>query len=159
MTGKKQTTTIEYIGHVRSPRTEMTDDHWGSVISEIVVNEKIPLSALKGLDSFSHLEIVFHMDQVDQNKIVYQDRHPRNNTDWPSVGIFAQRAKGRPNAIGVSRCALLKMNGNRLTVKALDAIDGTPVIDIKPYVNEFGPIGEVRQPGWITELMKNYYKD
>ena len=148
----------EYIGHISSPRKDMEDDNWGNVVSIIKLDSRFPVSSLKGLEEFSHLEIVFHMNQVDKSKIVTQDRHPRNNQEWPSVGIFSQRAKGRPNAIGVSRCELLEINQSEIKVKSLDAIDKTPILDIKPYVKEFGLIGEVRQPKWIDELMEDYYK-
>ena len=77
--------------------------------------------------------------------------------DWPKIGIFAQRGKNRPNRIGVSVCRLVKVEGLKITVEELDAIDGTPVLDVKPYIREFGPRGEVRQPGWATELMTEYY--
>ena len=73
------------------------------------------------------------------------------------MGIFAQRAKGRPNRIGVTVCRLLAVEGLTLTVQALDAIDGTPVLDLKPYMAEFGPRGEIRQPAWSRELMAGYW--
>jgi tRNA (Thr-GGU) A37 N-methylase len=84
-------------------------------------------------------------------------RHPRGNTEWPKVGIFAQRAKMRPNRIGVTTCRLLEVDGLTLRVQGLDAIDGTPVVDLKPYMREFGPRGDVRQPQWSTELMAGYW--
>jgi tRNA (Thr-GGU) A37 N-methylase len=71
--------------------------------------------------------------------------------------VSAQRAKGRPNGIGVSRCRLLRIEGLRLTVEGLDAITGSPVLDIKPYMVELGLRGEVRQPAWATQLMADYY--
>jgi tRNA-Thr(GGU) m(6)t(6)A37 methyltransferase TsaA len=148
-----------YIGYVSSPRKEMSDDHWGKVISKMVLSSNLPEESLKGLEAFSHLEIIFHMDQVKPEKIVTGVRHPRGNEEWPAVGVFAQRAKARPNGLGVSRCRLLDIKGRELTVQALDAIDGTPVLDIKPYMNEFAPIGEVKQPAWSSELMRDYYND
>ncbi|MDT0347467.1 TrmO family methyltransferase domain-containing protein [Streptomyces litchfieldiae] len=84
-------------------------------------------------------------------------RHPRGNADWPLVGIFAQRGKDRPNRLGVSRCWLLGVEGLDVRVRGLDAVHGTPVLDLKPYMAEFGPQGEVRQPDWATELMRAYY--
>jgi tRNA (Thr-GGU) A37 N-methylase len=85
-------------------------------------------------------------------------RHPRNRLDWPKVGIFAQRGKNRPNRIGVTICRLLSVRGLSLEVADLDAIDGTPVLDIKPYMREFAARGEIRQPAWATELMREYWK-
>ena len=73
------------------------------------------------------------------------------------MGIFAQRAKARPNRIGVTTCALVGVDGLELRVRGLDAVDGTPVLDVKPHVVEFGPRGPVRQPAWMTELMAGYW--
>jgi tRNA (Thr-GGU) A37 N-methylase len=84
-------------------------------------------------------------------------RIPRGNPAWPSVGIFAQRAKDRPNRIGLATCELLGVEGTVLRVRGLDAIDGTPVLDIKPYMAEFAPRGTTRQPQWSHELMASYY--
>jgi tRNA (Thr-GGU) A37 N-methylase len=84
-------------------------------------------------------------------------RHPRGNVAWPKVGIFAQRGKNRPNRIGATICALISVDGLTLRVCGLDAIDGTPVLDIKPVMRGFLPRGEVREPGWATELMKAYW--
>ena len=84
-------------------------------------------------------------------------RRPRGRADWPEVGIFAQRAKARPNRIGVGTCALLGVEGLTLRVRGLDAIDGTPVLDVKPHVLEMGPRGEVHEPEWMTELMRDYW--
>ena len=73
------------------------------------------------------------------------------------VGIFAQRGKDRPNRIGVTVCSLLGVDGLTLRVRGLDAIDGTPVLDIKPVMRGFLPRGEVREPEWAGELMKGYW--
>ena len=97
------------------------------------------------------------MHQVELSKIETEARHPRNNTDWPKIGIFAQRGKNRPNQIGTTICQIKKVEGTTLHLIGLDAIDGTPVLDIKPWVKEFGPRGEIKQPSWITELMKEYW--
>jgi len=148
------------IGVVRAPRTEVIDDLWGGVISTIEIDpEQFSEEITEGLGAFSHLEVVFLMDRVEPQKIQTGARHPRGNPDWPVVGIFAQRAKWRPNRIGVSRCRLLQVEGLTLTVEGLDAIDNTPVLDIKPWLEEFGPRGEVRQPEWSHELMEDYYSE
>lgn len=150
--------TLRPIGVVQSPRDEPLDDFWADVVSTIVLDEtQFSPEALFELDTFSHLEVVFYMHKVQEHKIRRGARHPRNRKEWPEVGIFAQRAKGRPNQLGVSRCCILKVEGLSVTVSHLDAIDGTPVLDIKPFLQEMGPVGEVRQPAWSTELMKHYY--
>ncbi len=146
------------IGRVGSPRAEPLDDDWDSVTATVTLDaEQFTPDALDGLTEFSHVEVVYVFDRVDPAGIQTRARHPRSNPEWPQVGIFAQRAKGRPNRIGVSVCRLLGVDGLTLTVHALDAIDGTPVLDVKPYLAEFAPRGEVRQPGWSRELMSGYW--
>jgi tRNA (Thr-GGU) A37 N-methylase len=100
---------------------------------------------------------VFLFDRVHHKDIASGARHPRGRVDWPAVGILAQRAKSRPNRIGVTVCELLGVDGLTLEVKGLDAIDGTPVLDVKPYMVAFGPRGVVRQPAWVEELMRDYW--
>lgn len=150
--------TMTPIGWVRGGRTEPVDDDWGEVTSDIVVHDRFPPDALDGLDAFSHLEVVFVFDRVDEQAITSGARHPRGRTDWPQVGIFAQRAKGRPNRIGVTTCELVAVADRVVTVRGLDAIDGTPVLDLKPYMVEFAPRTPVRQPAWSTELMRGYWR-
>ncbi|WP_057915464.1 SAM-dependent methyltransferase [Peribacillus muralis] len=151
---------LEPIGLIKNDRVHLDDDYWGEVISEIILDRsKFKEDCLFGLEQFSHIEVIFYMNKVEPEKIQLNARHPRNRTDWPKVGIFSQRAKARPNQIGVSRCELLKVEGLKMTVRALDAIDQTPVLDIKPYMAEFGPIGQVNQPDWSKELMENYYSN
>jgi tRNA (adenine37-N6)-methyltransferase len=89
--------------------------------------------------------------------VVTGARHPRGNTNWPVVGIFAQRGKNRPNRLGATMVRVLAVEGRTIRVAGLDAIDGTPVVDIKPVIGEFLPRGEIRQPRWATELMKTYW--
>jgi tRNA (adenine37-N6)-methyltransferase len=149
---------VEPIGRVESSRTLAIDDDWGAVTATITLDgEQFTAESLAGLSEFSHIELVFVFDGVDPDDIERGARHPRGNTQWPRVGIFAQRAKMRPNRIGVSVCALLGIDGLTLTVQGLDAIDGTPVLDVKPYMAEFGPRGDVRQPAWSRELMASYW--
>jgi tRNA (adenine37-N6)-methyltransferase len=149
---------IEPIGWVHSPRAEPTDDDWESITSTVVLDsERFAVDVVLGLQEFSHVEVVFLFDRVDPDDVQTAARHPRGNPDWPRVGIFAQRAKGRPNRIGTTVCRLLSVEGLTLTVHALDAIDGTPVVDVKPYMVEFGPRGEVRQPAWSHQLMAGYW--
>ncbi|MFF3446777.1 SAM-dependent methyltransferase [Streptomyces sp. NPDC002667] len=146
------------IGVVSSPRKEITDDHWGGVEAVIRLDSGVfGLDALAGLDTFSHLEVVFLFHKVAPEQVHRGARHPRGNAEWPQIGVLAQRVKNRPNRLGVSRCELLKVEGADLYIRGLDAIDGTPVLDIKPYMTEFAPRGEVRQPAWSHELMHEYY--
>jgi tRNA (adenine37-N6)-methyltransferase len=145
------------IGVVRSPREEVRDDQWGGMESRIVLDPSFETDALDGIEEFSHAEILFFFDRVDPAKIVAGARHPRNNRAWPAVGIFAQRGKARPNRIGSTIVRVLRREGRVLTVAELDAVDGTPVLDIKPVMREFLPREEVRQPRWSSELMQRYW--
>lgn len=149
---------MDAIGHVSSPRTEPIDDDWDAIISTITLDPaRFTADALVGLDAYSHVEVVFQFDRVEPEKVQCGARRPRNNPDWPEVGIFAQRAKNRPNRIGTCVCRVLGVTGLTLTVRGLDAIDGTPVLDLKPYMVEFGARGAVRQPPWSHELMAGYW--
>jgi tRNA-Thr(GGU) m(6)t(6)A37 methyltransferase TsaA len=149
---------IRPIGFVRSPRDEATDDFWGDIVSQIDLCDDVPTESLDGLDDFSHAEIIYLFDRVTPDKITTGARHPRGNTDWPLVGIFAQRAKNRPNRLGSSIVRILSRSGRILKVLALDAIDGTPVLDIKPVMTEFLPREPVRQSSWSHELMADYWR-
>ena len=148
---------LSTIAYVKNIRAEIQDDHWGDVVSVIELDSAFSEEALFQIESFSHAEIVFYFHLVDENKIETGARHPRNNESWPRVGIFAQRGKNRPNRLGVTTVKILKREGRQLFVQGLDAIDGTPVLDIKPVIKEFLPREEIRQPVWATELMKNYW--
>lgn len=148
---------IESIGRVSARRTEAEDDNWGVEQARIVLDERIPPEALTGIENFSHAEILFLFDQVDPAGVVTGMRRPRGNPAWPATGIFAQRAKNRPNRIGSTICRILAREGRTLTVEGLDAIDGTPVLDIKPVMREFLPREPVRQPEWSHELMRGYW--
>lgn len=149
--------TMVPIGVVRGGRADPIDDHWGDVAAEIVLDDRFPADALDGLDEFSHLDVVYVFHQVDETTITVGARHPRGRTDWPKVGIFAQRAKGRPNRVGVTTCEIVAVDGRVVRVRGLDAIDGTPVVDLKPYMVEFAPRSPVRQPAWAGELMQEYW--
>jgi tRNA-Thr(GGU) m(6)t(6)A37 methyltransferase TsaA len=148
------------IGRVSSPIRETVDDVWGNVRAEIRLDSaRFASESLFGLDQFSHVEIVFVFHMVNDKDVNPGARHPRGRKDWPRVGIFAQRAKNRPNRIGVTVCPLVSVTGLSIIVEGLDAVEGTPVLDVKPYMREFGPRGEVRQPAWSTELMSSYWNE
>ena len=149
--------TVEPIGRVSCPRTEPVDDDWGPIEATITLDERFDPSSLAGLEAFSHVEVVYLFDRVDPDRVQTAARRPRGNPDWPEVGIFAQRAKGRPNRLGVTRCELLTVAAREVRVRGLDAIDGTPVLDLKPHMTEFDARGPVRQPAWSHELMAGYW--
>ena len=148
---------IEPRAFVKNSRKEIVDDDWGAIVSSIELAENISQSSLKGIHEFSHLEIIFYFDKVDDRNIQYEARHPRNNKEFPEVGVFAQRGKNRPNKLGVTIVELVGVKQRVLTVKGLDALDGTPIIDIKPVMKEFLPKERVLQPTWSNTLMEKYW--
>ncbi|HEY0602675.1 MAG TPA: tRNA (N6-threonylcarbamoyladenosine(37)-N6)-methyltransferase TrmO [Herpetosiphonaceae bacterium] len=147
---------LEPIGTVRSPISEGVDENWGDVIAEIHLAEHLA-SGLQGLDQFSHVLIVFWMHQSSFDAASDLVRRPRGRADMPPVGIFAQRAKHRPNPIGITAAELIGVSGALLKVRGLDAIDGTPVLDIKPYVPAFDRVSGAAVPEWIERLMDGYF--
>ena len=148
---------VEPVATVVGGRAEPFDDDWDAVEAIVRLDPRFAPAALAGLEEFSHLEVVYVFDRVDPQAVETGARHPRGNLDWPRVGIFAQRAKDRPNRIGVGVCRLLGVDGRDLHVAGLDAVDGTPVLDVKPVMAEFLPRGELRQPAWSRELMAGYW--
>jgi tRNA-Thr(GGU) m(6)t(6)A37 methyltransferase TsaA len=150
--------TLHAIGYVRGGRGEVVDDDWGSVEAVIELDaSRFGPEALMGLDTFSHAEVIFLFDRVPDEKIETGARHPRGRADWPLVGIFAQRGKNRPNRLGLTTCEILAVEGTRLTVRGLDAVDGTPVLDIKPVMRGFAPRGALREPEWAGAIMADYW--
>jgi tRNA (adenine37-N6)-methyltransferase len=151
--------TLAPVGFVLGGRSEATDGDWGGVEAAIRLDgTRFGPDAVAGLDAFSHLVVVFQFHMVEPSDVQMGARRPRGNADWPEVGMFAQRAKMRPNRLGVSTCSLLGVEGLDLHVQGLDAIDGSPVLDVKPFMREFEPPdASVRQPSWSTELMRGYY--
>jgi tRNA (adenine37-N6)-methyltransferase len=150
---------LEPVGVVVGGRTDAVDDGWGVVEAVVRLDgTRFGIEAVAGLGAFSHLVVVFQFHLVDVSAVQTGSRRPRGNPDWPEVGMFAQRAKMRPNRLGVSACALVRVEGLELHVRGLDAIDGSPVLDVKPYMREFEPDeADVHQPAWASELMRGYY--
>ena len=148
--------TLIPVAFVQNTRTQPIDDDWAAIISEIVLADHIPTEAIQSITDSSHLEIIYYFDQVRDDAIVYSG-HPRGNPAYPLTGIFAQRKKDRPNRLGLCTVELVGVQDRTLFVKRLDAINGTPVLDIKPVFKEFMPVGAIRQPDWASDLMKKYW--
>jgi tRNA-Thr(GGU) m(6)t(6)A37 methyltransferase TsaA len=148
---------LKPIATVKNSRTEPIDDNWEAIIAEIELADDIPTEAFDSISDFSHLEIIYYFDKVKNDAIVFSGR-PRGNPNYPLVGILGQRKKDRPNQIGLTTVELLEHKGRTIKVRLLDAIDGTPILDIKPVFKEFQPKTEIRQPIWVADLMKNYWK-
>jgi tRNA (adenine37-N6)-methyltransferase len=149
--------TLHPIAHVVGGRTEPTDDFWGGTRSIIRIDDpRFAEESVQGLDEFSHLEIVFFFHLTDKEDLHFGARAARDNPTWPEVGVFGHRNMRRVNWLGVSRCKLIKVDGLDLHVEDLDAVDGSPVLDIKAWFEEMGPRGKLAQPSWVGEMLTDY---
>ena len=144
------------IGHVASVVTQQTDLGWGKIDSCIEIDPAYR-AGLAGLEQFSHLIVVTFLHQAQFDPERHLQRRPRGLATMPEVGIFAQRAKDRPNPIGITAVSLVKLSTEAITVQGLDAIDGTPVLDIKPYFPQFDRIENASVPEWVDRLMVGYF--
>ena len=143
------------IGEVKSPVPEAVDMNWGAVISEIVMKPEFA-PGLLGLGDFSHAIILTFLHEAKYVPEIHLRRHPQERLDMPFLGIFAQRARHRPNRIGVTACEIVEVTESRVKVRALDAINGTPVIDVKPYVPVYDR-KDATIPEWMENMMKGYF--
>ncbi len=142
---------LKAIATVKNKRAEPFDDNWGDVVSEIELADDIPTEAFDGIEDFSHLEIIYFFDKVVNEPIVFS-RRPRGNPAYPKVGVFAQRNKDRPNSIGLCTVELIEHQGRSIKVKYLDAINSTPILDIKPVFKEFAPKTTIKQAAWVSAI-------
>ena len=145
------------IAHIHNNRKAIDDDDWGNIVSDIILEEFLPEECLDGIQAYSHAEILFFLDRFEQGIDYPFSRHPRDNKSWPKVGIFAQRNKDRPNRIGLTTVRIVKQLSRTLIVEGLDAVDGTPVLDIKPVMTEYLPREPIYQPDWSHDLMRDYW--
>jgi tRNA-Thr(GGU) m(6)t(6)A37 methyltransferase TsaA len=143
------------VGFVRNTLHEAhRDTPWEKIESEIVVAEKWN-DALDGITEFSHIWIVFHLDRVLPPNELRIRPMKRDAQSVPLVGIFATRSPQRPNPIGITPVELLSRQGNVLRVRGLDALDGTAVLDIKPYLALGDVIGNSRAADWVKQYWRN----
>lgn len=145
---------MEPIGHVASDVDSPVDEGWGKVESRIVIREDL-VPALLGLEQFSHILVVFWMHHAPPVSVL--QRRPQGREDMPEMGLFSQRSRHRPNPIGITAVSLTGVAGNELLVRGLDAINGTPVLDIKPYYPAYDSRPEARVPEWVGRLMADYF--
>ena len=148
--------TLTPIGYVSNAVSEKKDDFWGSTVSTITLKEEFR-GGLTGLQDFSHAVILCYLDRAQYIPEKHLIRRPRNRADMPLLGIFSQRTKDHPNRIGLTTVEILSVSDTAIMVKGLDAIDGTPVLDIKPYFPAFDQ-RHARVPEWVDILMKNYFQ-
>ncbi|MFC2069085.1 tRNA (N6-threonylcarbamoyladenosine(37)-N6)-methyltransferase TrmO [Chloroflexota bacterium] len=145
---------MEPIGYVENDIDSPVDFGWEKVESSIVLRKNLS-SALSGLSEFSHIIVIFWMHLAKSTVILA--RKPQNRKDMPEVGILAQRAKHRPNPIGITTVPLVKISGYSIIVRGLNAINDTPVLDIKPYYHEYDNQPEAKVPEWVGRLMQGYF--
>lgn len=149
--------TFNPIGVVRNGIGKMSTGNWAQAESRIEIDADLA-PGLQGLADFSHVVVVFHLDRIpafDKEKQLL--RNPRGMEHLPPVGVFAQRTKFRPNPIGVTPARLISIQGNVLTVTGLDAMDGTPVLDVKPYIPDFDGVEHSKQADWVPDMLKGYF--
>ncbi len=144
------------IGFVSSPVTERMDENWGEIKSKIILNSEYA-GAFSGLEDFSHAIIVTFLHQAKFDKEKHLQRRPRNLETMPKVGILSQRAKNRPNPIGITAVEIISVGDGYLEVAGLDAINETPVLDVKPYYRHYDKIDNCKTPEWVDRLMNNYF--
>ena len=143
------------VGTVKNTVNERKDTAWGNDFSSIIMNDEY-ISGLKGLEDFSHCIIIFYLDKANYEKEKHLQRRPQNRSDMPLVGIFSQRGKDRPNKIGMTAVEIVSVSDSELVVKGLDAVDGTPVLDIKPYYPVYDK-KDATIPEWVDRLMEKYF--
>jgi len=144
------------VGRVSSPVAEQTDSGWGAVVSRVILRPELR-PGLRGLGEFSHVLVVTLLHQASFEPARHLVRRPRGLASMPELGIFAQRAKDRPNPIGITAVRLLEVGEDGITVQGLDAVDGTPVLDVKPYVPAYDAVASPAVPAWVGELMRGYF--
>jgi len=147
---------LQPIGFVSSRVTERMDENWGKIISKIILEPEFA-GALSGIEGFSHAVVVTYLHQAHYEKEKHLQRRPRNLETMPMVGILSQRAKNRPNPIGITAVEIISVGNDYLEVKGLDAVNETPVLDIKPYYPHYDKIENPKVPEWVDRLMKNYF--
>jgi len=145
------------IAYIRNERSEALDDNWGDVVSMVELAQDVPDESLHGLAAFSHVELIFFADWAEDVPPGPWHRHPRGNEEWPDVGVFAQRNKDRPNRLLLTTVTIDTIDTRSFTVRGLDGIDGTPVLDIKPVFSWSGPRGELRVAPWSDALGQDYF--
>jgi tRNA-Thr(GGU) m(6)t(6)A37 methyltransferase TsaA len=152
MTGELPAISLKPIGivrtEVRQPPKPPYD--WNEVVSEIEIDQSLT-EALDNLDEFSHIIVLYWMHKINTTEPPPAKVHPKGKLELPLVGLFATRSPNRPNPLGETTVRLLKRQENILKVRGLDAIDGTPVIDIKPYLPGHDSVARAKVPRWVSK--------
>jgi tRNA-Thr(GGU) m(6)t(6)A37 methyltransferase TsaA len=138
---------LQAIAVVRNNVREPRMDGWDQVRSDLIFRDDL-LDALDGIETYSHVIVVFYFDRVPDEERTTGRIHPRGDPKYPLQGVLATRSQRRPSSIGVAVVPLLRRRHNILRVRGLDAIDGTPVLDIKPYIPHYDSVPDARVPDW-----------
>jgi tRNA-Thr(GGU) m(6)t(6)A37 methyltransferase TsaA len=148
--------TLTVIGTVRNGRASAADQGWGSVVSTLEIAREFA-AGLEGLEAFSHVIVLFYMHLDPDAEPATLVRRPRGRADMPALGVFAQRGRMRPNPVGITCCEIVRVEPGALVVRGLDAVEGTPVLDLKPYFPVFDRRDGARVPDWVNRLMEGYF--
>lgn len=143
------TITFTPLGKAKNVVAKPKLSDWNDISTDIVINKKFA-KGLDGIEAYSHIIVVYWMDKEGECHLRH---HPQGREDVPFVGIFACRCPQRPNRIAISTVKLLSRRANVLTVTGLDIVDGTPVLDIKPYTPEYDRVTDGRVPAWVNKLI------
>ena len=135
------------IGRVKNWVKEPMSYGWEEVTSEIELT--VAPELLDGIEGYSHIFVIFWMHRVSDEARSLTKIYPKDRQELPLVGVYATRTQNRPNPVGMTLVKLLGRKGNRLKVQGLDAIDGTPVIDIKPYLPPYDALPDAKMPDWV----------
>jgi tRNA-Thr(GGU) m(6)t(6)A37 methyltransferase TsaA len=148
--------TLTPIGVVSSQVVDLVDEGWGDIVARVFLKPEY-CGGLRGLEAFSHVLVVSFLHHAGYDPSRHLRRRPRGWAHMPELGIFAQRVKDRPNPLGISAVRLLDVGRDGITIRGLDAVNGTPVLDIKPYVPHFDRVDKPMVPAWVDDLMARYF--
>jgi tRNA (adenine37-N6)-methyltransferase len=146
---KDGTIKVKPLGKAKNSVTKPTLSGWKDVVTEIVIDKKYA-KGLDGIEDYSHVIIVYWMDQEHECHLKH---HPQGREDIPFVGIFACRCPQRPNRIAISAVELVGRKRNSITVKGLDIVGGTPILDIKPCTPRYDEVKNAKVPDWVNKLV------
>lgn len=140
--------TLKAIGIVKNEIKEPTHQYSDNIVSEIIIDNSL-VEALDNLDEFSHIIVLYWIHR--SRRPAPMKVHPRGDLERGLRGVFSTRSPSRPNPIGKATVRLLERKGNVLKVRGLDAINGSPVLDIKPYIPGYDSVDDGRAPSWMIK--------
>ncbi len=146
---KKGRVHLTPIGKAKNTSKKPALAGWKNLITEIVLDKRYA-KGLDGIEDYSHVIIVYWMGQ---EKECHLKHHPQGRKDVPYGGIFACRCPQRPNRIAISTVKLLSRKRNTVKVRGLDILNGTPILDIKPYTPHYDRVNNAKVPAWVNRLI------